>query len=1270
MDSSCGQARRGLQLPAVVKVSVGLMVDADPRALITLAGDKVCISGCAVSTKAFRQKSLLWVAVEATEEDAGEDLPCDVDGSSERTSGRSRIRMDPELASSPDELHDKLQRFYRIVKDQLINYQHPFSGLFPCKPGPPQSCACHVRDSVYCATAVWALHRCFQRLGDESGQSFELRQSAIKCMRAILLAWMQQTVRLEQFKTAQNLETCLSTRLDYATGQPIEGTDYNHLQIDCVGLYVLQLAQMILSGLQVIHTKTEAAFVQNLIFYLERAYRIPDYGMWERGSKQNRNITELHASSIGMAKAAMESLSGFNVFGVEGDHSTVIFTEGDAHSRNSMILDTLLPRESASKGTDAALIPTLCWPAFAIHTAEIHKITMKRVDVLKGNYGYKRFTRDGYATVLETCTIYTQGELSKFRGIENEWPMFFAYQIIACHFAKDYEKAQMFEDLLEPLLVTPVSEKYPWLPKYYFVPEDSLDEERESPGKAVRKSNFKLQAEPRFLWGQSVYIISQLMSSGLLQIHDLDPLGRHCPANSRPLSLVSRYSTISSRPATMLVQVVLIAESTRLQQILATYGIRAQTPVEIEPLKLWPPHLIVRACSFMGLSKRLHLNGRPPRPLGAIGTSKFYRICGSTVLVFPHLFENQSFYFSYDMRAVIEEVKNDLVFLSKCWRMKGRPTYCFLVKEDMILGPGRDQLIRFLVSLQSSYVDGVRIVLGRAQNLVATGCIDYLDFFPDWASRLDEFNGLQQLQAGRSYRSLTDLPKALQWDDSGDNELDCILPAALAMAITDAADKKHFAKMTDAELASFMFESEAREKFAPPVLSKDDPVLETAFAKTAISLAHEVAALHELMTRYSLDYVIRKNEPLSTVREFLTNLLRKAGLHQVWTVVRLCAALLGRYVNSLAPCTSSILVCGKQLTLGTVQGPEVGVNKPMNPNQLYALLREAVFSVDPIQISLQQELILVISALLNKDTSLFKGIAVIRLGWFLEAMKLLLEAEEALRGHTVPAAPAGEGTELSSLSSRSLGACRLHSLAPSYLKSLLHRTLCLSLCDVENAPSRRRRSSRVSDEGRDQSSKTNALFQRQLDGCLGRVPSAFYESVYHILEKAPCGILIMSNMLPQNPTLLDMTPHDLNLVFQVECMMRSITDPAYRALFVETVMVIAVILERNEELSFTEVVDFRVVIENAIKDFAATNRLPTSSSSSGTETAKRNVRARRLSWPETDLSDDWPIYHKFASTPANIRLGTTSFLAKAAVALLLHGSINLREVSKETCCLS
>lgn len=39
----------------------------------------------------------------------------------------------------------------------------------------------------------------------------------------------------------------------------------------------------------------EVNFIQNLVYYIERAYRTPDYGMWERGSKDNNNTRELHA---------------------------------------------------------------------------------------------------------------------------------------------------------------------------------------------------------------------------------------------------------------------------------------------------------------------------------------------------------------------------------------------------------------------------------------------------------------------------------------------------------------------------------------------------------------------------------------------------------------------------------------------------------------------------------------------------------------------------------------------------------------------------------------------------------------------------------------------------------------------------------------------------------------------------------------------------------------------------------------------------------------
>ena len=50
-----------------------------------------------------------------------------------------------------------------------------------------------------------------------------------------------------------------------------------------------------LLGFQIIYTTDEVNFIQNLVFYVERAYRTPDYGMWERGSKYNNGSSELHA---------------------------------------------------------------------------------------------------------------------------------------------------------------------------------------------------------------------------------------------------------------------------------------------------------------------------------------------------------------------------------------------------------------------------------------------------------------------------------------------------------------------------------------------------------------------------------------------------------------------------------------------------------------------------------------------------------------------------------------------------------------------------------------------------------------------------------------------------------------------------------------------------------------------------------------------------------------------------------------------------------------
>ena len=50
---------------------------------------------------------------------------------------------------------------------------------------------------------------------------------------------------------------------------------WGHLQIDATSLYLLMLAEMTAAGLQIVFSLDEVAFVQNLVFYIEEAYRIP-----------------------------------------------------------------------------------------------------------------------------------------------------------------------------------------------------------------------------------------------------------------------------------------------------------------------------------------------------------------------------------------------------------------------------------------------------------------------------------------------------------------------------------------------------------------------------------------------------------------------------------------------------------------------------------------------------------------------------------------------------------------------------------------------------------------------------------------------------------------------------------------------------------------------------------------------------------------------------------------------------------------------------------
>ena len=216
------------------------------------------------------------------------------------------------------------------------------------------------------------------------------------------------------------------------------------------------------SGLQIVFTLDEVDFVQNLVFYIERAYRTPDFGVWERGNKINNGQAELNCSSIGMVTAALEAINGLDLFGSRGGPKSVIHVLPDEISRNYTTLQSFLPRESDSKEVDAGVLAIIGFPAFAAGSPQIIESqsslsfdqltgfdlnsqlcplpppeTREELKLkLEGPYGFKRFLLDGHQTVVEDVSrlYYQPHELRVFRGIGLSSPLGFLCSRITHNF--------------------------------------------------------------------------------------------------------------------------------------------------------------------------------------------------------------------------------------------------------------------------------------------------------------------------------------------------------------------------------------------------------------------------------------------------------------------------------------------------------------------------------------------------------------------------------------------------------------------------------------------------------------------------------------------------------------------------------------------------------------------------------------------------------------------------------------------------------------------
>ncbi|KAK6029861.1 phosphorylase kinase alpha/beta, partial [Ostertagia ostertagi] len=572
-------------------------------------------------------------------------------------------------------IDSKIDHIYSMTQDLVLEYQSVTTGLFPRYSRDRD--VGYVKDSIYCALASWACSLAYKRLDDERGRQTELRQSAVKTMRGILFCWMQESESLNAFKSNNSAEHALRARFDLQTGMGLNRPNenlYGHMQMDLVALYLLVLVEMIASGAKIIYTHHEVNFVQNLVFYIERTYRTPDFGMWERGTRYNNGKPELHASSLGMVKAALEAINGFNVFGASGHSASVIYVDIDGHNRNRTTFETILPRESNSKNTDAALLMTVGWPAFASHNEQIiEKTVQKCVRRLEGKFGVRRFLRDGYHCELEDNTriYYEEHEDIAFSWCRKPVPhvlrLYEPNSFFAAYFRGDQAYADKYFDKLQGLLVNDEDVTGGMLvPECYCVDECYMERER-----AVPNSTDLYPVNPRefghHLWSNAVYIILLLVREGLIHKSDLDPINRHLPASQRPMQF-KRHSEF-------------------------------------------------QLFECLGRDEKLGLSGRPPRPFGPLSTSKVFRVFGDTVMCYPLLFEVKDFYVNSDPAVLIDDIKlfdsdtffqRDIEFVARRWKLTGRPTMCLLLREENIVGEYFDHILD-LLSRATGYVNGIRV---------------------------------------------------------------------------------------------------------------------------------------------------------------------------------------------------------------------------------------------------------------------------------------------------------------------------------------------------------------------------------------------------------------------------------------------------------------------------------------------------------------------------------------------------------------------------------
>lgn len=1027
------------------------------------------------------------------------------------------------MAISSSQQQERLEHYYQQIEATIIQRQNPITGLLPAS----TAVNAHgdytdawVRDNVYSILAVWGLALAYRKIDDCTGRTFELEHSVVKLMRGLLFCMMRQADKVERFKKTQSLLDCLHAKYNTATGDVVVGDDeWGHLQLDATSLFLLMLAQMTASGLHIIYSLDEVNFIQNLVYYIGRAYRTPDYGIWERGNKINKGNAELNASSIGMAKAALEAINGVNLFGVRGSQASVIHVLPDEIARARMTLESLLPRESLSKEIDGALLSVIGFPAFALENKDVvEKTRSEIISKLSGNYGCKRFLRDGHQTVLEDThrLHYEPWELKQFEHIECEWPLFFTYLLLDGLFRRDAKQVEEYKTRLQSLLVE--RDGFGLLPELYYVPAENIEAEKLNPHSQKRLPNENIP----LVWAQSLYVLGQMIDEGLIDIGDVDPLGRHL--------CVGRHR----QPV---VQIALLAENEQLQDELAAYGIETQTPKEVEPIQVRQAWELSAAYWYIGRNDKLGLTGRPVRRLRSLTTSRMFNIRGEMMVFLPAVLDLEQFYLTLDYHFLVSQIKYEIAYIYQHWCQLGRPTMILLITEAM-LKSGYEALLELMQELKGGNCGGVPVKLGRLNQLLLTSGSERIDYLHDF-----EF---------------------------ASEPVKDTLPRCYYLAYNPAKTKPLNSTQ------EFSLEFQTNLSWLIKNLRNSDNLYEQ------IEILHSLTRLKSLNFDTGMGGPL---QPV-TVADLLNEVYAKAAgnfeinneqkkLKIEWAIVRHAAGLLNKVDIGLSDAVTDILVRQKQIAVGKAYSEASLIIRPKPAPELMEKISQ--FCREDIRERvLTQEILIYLGLLIKSEPALFNGLLTLRVGYLIllitsELAKELRVTQDEAYEQLMRLSPFEIKTRLRQVLLGYEGVNQLLKQQESLRVKQKEQEIDWAVVGVKNPEfvtgnwHRQRQLDGV--RGRVPEDFFESVWQL-MKHCKGLV-------IGDKLERR--------NRLESEEMLSEMTQNEKNFALKVEHLLNKIEAPEYRQVNIEALMELSAIAVRNPNLQVEDYLVLDVIIGHAVR---------------------------------------------------------------------------------------